>query len=93
MVSEKFKQVFDWLFRDDKGTIVIAQAPNWPLQLVVGFYLLKFVQIDGLISFSVWGGRISLLYWAYLEITQGVNGFRKLLGVTVLVWMSIQVLL
>ena len=27
-----------------------------------------------------------LIYWSYLEITQGVNNFRRILGVTILIF-------
>lgn len=91
-MKKSIKQVYDWMFRDSNGNIVIAQTPNWPLYLVIGFFLLKFIPIEALLALSLWGGRVSLLYWAYLEISQGVNGFRKLLGGAVALWLLTRII-
>ncbi|WP_310429068.1 hypothetical protein [Chamaesiphon sp. VAR_48_metabat_135_sub] len=77
--------LFDRLFRDAAGQIVIWQPPNLPILIWVSATLLKLVFQTGqvklvldLLAFS------SLLYWSFLEITQGVNYFRRDLGVVVL---------
>jgi hypothetical protein len=78
--------LFDRLFRDATGQIVIGQPPNLPILIWVSATLLKLVFKMGkvklvldLLAFS------SLLYWSFLEITQGVNYFRRDLGVVVLI--------
>jgi hypothetical protein len=78
--------LFDRLFRDGTGEIVIGQPPNLPMMIWVSATLLKLVFKTGqvkialdLLTFS------SLLYWLFLEITQGVNYFRRDLGVVVLI--------
>ena len=85
--------LFDRLFRDGTGEIVIGQPPNLPILIWVSATLLKLVFKTGqvkigldLLAFS------SLLYWSFLEITQGVNFFRRDLGVVVLIAVIISVI-
>lgn len=75
--------LFDKIFRDRNGEIVLAQAPNLPLICWLIVTLLKLVfptmgmQLDA-IAFAL------LFTWAWEEIFQGVNYFRRALGVIVL---------
>lgn len=73
-------------FRDDKGNIVIAQPPNPPLILWGVTSLLKLVFTNGLANVALdliaFG---SLFTWAWMELFQGVNYFRRTLGLIVLV--------
>ncbi len=85
--------LFDRLFRDGAGQIVIWQPPNLPILIWASAMLLKLVFQTGqvklvldLLAFS------SLLYWSFLEITQGVNYFRRDLGVFVLIALIISVI-
>jgi hypothetical protein len=85
--------LFDRLFRDAAGQIVIWQPPNLPIVIWVSATLLKLVFQTGqvklgldILAFS------SLLYWSFLEITQGVNYFRRDLGVVVLIALIISVI-
>jgi hypothetical protein len=85
--------LFDRLFRDGTGEIVIGQPPNLPIVIWVSATLLKLVFKTGqvnialdLLAFS------SLLYWSFLEITQGANYFRRDLGVVVLIALIISVI-
>jgi hypothetical protein len=85
--------LFDRLFRDAAGQIVIWQPPNLPILIWVSATLLKLVFQTGqvklvldLLAFS------SLLYWSFLEITQGVNYFRRDLGVVVLIALIVSVI-
>ena len=78
--------LFDKFFRDDQGNIVIAQPPNPPLILWGVASLLKLVFTSGLTNVALdliaYG---SLFTWAGLELFQGVNYFRRTLGLIVLV--------
>ena len=85
--------LFDRLFRDAAGQIVIWQPPNLPIVIWVSATLLKLVFQTGqvkigldILAFS------SLIYWSFLEITQGVNYFRRDLGVVVLIALIISVI-
>ena len=78
--------LFDKFFRDDQGNIVIAQPPNLPIIVWGVASLLKLVFATGLINVGLdliaFG---SLFTWAWMELFQGVNYFRRTLGLVVLV--------
>ena len=80
------KTLFDKFFRDDDGNIVIAQPPNLPIILWGVASLLKLIFTSGLVNVGLdliaFG---SLFTWAWLELFQGVNYFRRMLGFIVLV--------
>jgi len=75
-------------FKDKNGRVVIAQTPNLPL---IGFILFtvfnyawsnnqpKMHYLFELLSFGF------IFTWAWLEITSGVNYFRRTLGLLVLI--------
>ena len=75
-------------FKDKKGQIVLFQAPNSPL---IGWFLFtvlnlvwssnqpKILFLFGMLSFGF------IFTWAWLEITSGVNYFRRTLGLLVLI--------
>lgn len=78
--------LIDRTFRDSEGKIVIAQTPNLPILVWVVASLLQFVLTSGkihtgldLVAFG------SLFTWAWQELFQGVNYFRRALGLIVLV--------
>ena len=76
--------LFDRLFRDINGEIVVAQAPNLPILIWIAATLLKLVvKTDRLkiaLDLLAFG---SLSYWSFLEISEGANYFRRDLGVIV----------
>ncbi len=80
--------LFDKLFRDANGEIVIAQAPNLPLIVWLAASLLKLIDtnkdIDLGLDILAAG---SLFIWAIQELFQGVNYFRRGLGAIVLIWL------
>lgn len=78
--------LFDRTFRDREGNIVIAQLPNLPLLLAVTATVLQFILPTGnlqtafsLVAFGTW------FTWAWQELFEGVNYFRRALGLLVLV--------
>lgn len=73
------------IFKTKSGKTVIGQKPNAPLVIAIIAYLGTLVpffasahRFFDLIFFG------SLFTWSWLEITQGVNVFRRILGVVVL---------
>jgi len=77
---------FDKTFRDSSGQIVLAQPPNLPIIVWGVTSLLKLVFTSGeintgldLVAFG------SLFTWAWEELFQGVNYFRRALGLLVLI--------
>ena len=77
---------FNQVFRDRNGKIVMAQMPNLPIIVWAVASILKIIFSTGrlnigleLIAFG------SLFTWAWEELFQGVNYFRRTLGLIVLV--------
>lgn len=76
----------DKTFRDSDGKIVIAQMPNLPLIVWIVASILALIFTTGKINTVldvVANG--SLFTWAWLELFQGVNYFRRALGLLVLI--------
>lgn len=78
--------LFDRTFRDSEGKIVLAQMPNPPILVWVVASLLQLIFTSGkihtgldLVAFG------SLFTWGWQELFQGVNYFRRTLGLVVLV--------
>ena len=76
----------DKTFRDNEGNIVIGQMPNLPLIVGIVTSLLTLLFTSGkiniLLDLVAYG---SLFTWAWLELFQGVNYFRRALGLVVLI--------
>jgi len=75
----------DKTFRDSNGNIVLAQMPNLPLIVWIVASLLALIFTTGKINtvLDVLANG-SLFTWAWLELFQGVNYFRRALGLIVL---------
>ncbi|MBD1932301.1 MULTISPECIES: hypothetical protein [Cyanophyceae] len=77
--------LFDRTFRDSEGKIVIAQMPNLPILVGLGASLLQLVLPSGNLQtgFDLMGFG-ALFTWAWQELFDGVNYFRRALGLVVL---------
>ncbi len=74
------------VFRDSEGTIVLAQFPNPPLIGWILASLLQLVFTTGQIKLGLDAVAFGCLFtWAWEELFQGVNYFRRGLGLIVLV--------
>lgn len=75
---------------DDQGRVVIAQPPNGPL---IGWLVLwpasALVALPSVHNFLAFFSAAFLFTWAYLELTQGVNYFRRTLGAIVMIYMVV----
>jgi hypothetical protein len=77
--------LFDKIFRDSEGNIVIAQPPNLPLIAGITTTALKFLFTYGNLYIAVDAIAFgSLFTWAWLELFDGVNYFRRALGLITL---------
>lgn len=77
--------LFDKTFRDDDGNIVIAQKPNLSILVWLVATLLKFLPTNDWIDVGVDVVAFGALFtWAWMELFQGVNYFRRSLGLIVL---------
>jgi hypothetical protein len=78
--------LFDKLFRAGNGEIVIGQLPNLPIIIWAVASLLKAVYQTGRINLGLdILASSSLFIWAIQELFQGVNYFRRSLGLIVLI--------
>ena len=78
--------LFDKVFRDREGEIVLAQMPNLPIIVWVVASLLKLFFTTGKISIGLEAIAFgSLFTWAWEELFQGINYFRRALGLIILV--------
>lgn len=75
------------IFKDSGGKITIIQFPNgllfaWIVCKIIGLLIADGQFADGISMLST----AVLFTWAYLEITSGVNYFRKGLGLIVIIF-------
>lgn len=78
--------LFNQVFYDSEGKLVLAQTPNLPLIVWIVASLLKLLFTTGRVNMGLdllaFG---SLFTWAWQELFQGVNYFRRALGLVVLI--------
>ncbi|MEH2083655.1 MAG: hypothetical protein V7K89_27895 [Nostoc sp.] len=80
--------LIDKTFRDSNGNIVLGQMPNPPLILWIVASLLTLVFTTGKINIVLdFLANGALFTWAWMELFQGVNYFRRALGLAVLIGM------
>lgn len=76
---------FDQTFRDSQDQIVLAQMPNLPILVWLAATLLNLIPTSSNIHTGLDAIAFgSLFTWAWLELFQGVNYFRRSLGLVVL---------
>ncbi|MFQ4144343.1 hypothetical protein [Chlorogloeopsis sp. ULAP02] len=76
----------DKTFRDSNGNIVLAQKPNLPLIVWILTSLLALIFTTGKVNTALDVlANGSLFTWAWLELFQGINYFRRALGLLVLI--------
>ena len=84
--SQTDPTLFDRIFRDNEGNIVIAQPPNLPIIVGAAATLLQLVlpagKIQTLLVLVAFG---TLFTWAWQELFEGVNYFRRGLGLISLI--------
>lgn len=85
-LEAKATALFDRTFRDSEGKIVLAQMPNLPVLVGLAATLLQRTLPSGnlqtgfdLVAFG------ALFTWAWQELFEGVNYFRRAIGLVVLV--------
>lgn len=90
-LDAKRTSLFDLVFRDSQGRIVIAQAPNLPAIVGTTAAVLQLVLPAGnLQSAAALVAFGALFTWAWQETFSGVNYFRRGLGL--LSWLGLMTL-
>jgi hypothetical protein len=78
--------LLDQVFRDTSGKVVLIQPPNLLIVVWLGSTLLPMIFAVGRIGVGLDAVAFGCLFaWAWEELFQGVNYFRKGLGLLVLV--------
>ncbi len=79
------KSFVNKVFRDKSGHIVIWQNPNLPLWLWIVSVIFGLMIKNGLwheVASRL--GTAAIFTWSYLEIRSGVNLFRRIIGIVVM---------
>ncbi|MFE4106641.1 hypothetical protein [Almyronema epifaneia] len=77
--------LFDRTFRDDEGNLAIAQKPNLPILVWLAATLLKQLPTNDNLQVVLAAIAFGALFtWAWMELFQGVNYFRRSLGLMAL---------
>jgi hypothetical protein len=77
--------LFNRTFRDSDGKIVLAQMPNPPLWVwLTATFLQRLLPSGKLQAAAALVAFGALFTWAWLELFDGVNYFRRALGLVVL---------
>jgi hypothetical protein len=83
MILPKHFRLKDF-FHDKNGRVVLWQTPSFPLTAWFGLKILSMIVSEGTVKAGLSHVSTAFLFiWAYLEFTEGVNYFRRLLGLTV----------
>jgi len=72
-------------YKDKQGNIVLGQPPNLPLKTAVGSLIIGLFFTSGVVSEFVEILTFGAFFtFAWLELFQGVNYFRRLSGLIIL---------
>jgi hypothetical protein len=78
--------LLDRVFRDREGNIVVFQAPNLPVLVGVAASVLQSLGPSGKLQLTLDILAFGAFFtWAWLELFEGVNYFRRGLGIVSLV--------
>jgi hypothetical protein len=84
VTNEQVSDLWDKIWKDKHGNVVIWQTPNLPLIAWAVLTLLCLFTSGKVSDYLGWAGDLSLVVWALLEIFKGVNYFSRILGLVVL---------
>lgn len=78
-------KLFDRVFKDKKGNVVLWQSPNVQLAAWFILYLIsKFVGDINIKSSLSLFANLFLVWWAIKEVIWGINYFRRALGAAII---------
>ena len=80
------KDIWDKFWRDEEGRVVIWQMPNAWLIAWAAFTTASLLFTSLLADILSWLGSGALIIWALFEVFRGVNYFRRILGLLVLLY-------
>ena len=87
------RSLWDKIWRNAEGDVVVFQWPNiWLIVWAAANFVSIVSPTRGLSKTMWWIGTAMLIIWAALEILQGVNYFRRVLGSVVMLFSIASVL-
>ena len=85
-LMHKINKIADKLIKDKHGNVVITQLPNLALLSFFLFSILGLIFRNGNISYAFKALSFgSIFTWSWMEIFSGVNYFRRILGLIVMI--------
>jgi len=87
-VRRRSRSAVRWMFESrETGKLTVAQWPNIPLSVFLATVALRWItHPHGTLAAGLAiVGEVALAIWAAAELARGVNPFRRLLGVAVLI--------
>ena len=85
-MSDQRQSFIDKTLKDEKGNWALAAAPNLPIIVWFAAMLVSLFVTGTLHTIVATLARGALFTWAWLELFEGVNYFRRTLGLMVLVY-------
>ena len=80
----------DKFWYDRHGNFVVWQRPNFLLWIWIAAFIISIILSDGAFErFIGLLGLLAILIWAVLELGWGVNYFRRLVGLGVLLLFAV----
>jgi uncharacterized membrane protein len=88
----KIEEIWDKFWRDKNGHFVIWQLPNAPLIAWAILTVISLFYNGTTANVFSWLGTSALVIWSILEILKGVNYFRRVLGLVILVFSILSII-
>ncbi len=86
MTSKSGAKFVDKWFRDRSGKLALYARPNLPIIIWFGATVAGKIVTEGSVYRALsYTALLAIIFWAMLEIIQGVNYFRRTLGAMVLI--------
>jgi hypothetical protein len=84
-MSKKILTIWDKFWLDSHGKLIIWQMPNIYLISWAVLTIISLIFTGTVSNIFLWLGVVAIVVWSLLEIFKGLNYFRRLLGLIVLI--------
>jgi hypothetical protein len=78
--------MWDKTWKDRRGKVMMWQTPNAWLISWAGFTVVSLFFNGRVADVFSWAASAALIIWSLLEISSGINYYRRLLGIAVLAY-------
>ena len=83
---------WDKFWKDDNGKVVIMQAPNYPIYIWIVLKVVGHFTSGQVATIFSRLAAATLIAWCLMEIFQGVNYFRRSLGLIILIFTALSLI-